>query len=355
MKSFETARGAVLVFVLLVIAMLSAVMVETLNRLSADSVLASNRVNRAQARENAETALVLALRTLAEDRYETANDTLSDDWNSFPDPDMLQSFDINTADIGGTITDEGGLIPLNDIATSEEIAGVFIRLLTNTPFSLQQEKAENLCDAIRDWVDGNDDPRSETSPAEDNFYQSRELPYHCKNGTFDALDELLLVRGMTAALYFDHNGRPGLQRYLTIHSKGKININTAPLPVLAALPSDMEGLRAEEFAQDIDAFRRSKLNKDQLDDTGWFREELTRYADVELPDASLTTTADIFRLRVFGTSGTAKAGINVVVQRTAKPSSTDEDKKDVVFTILERWVDPIPKSLQTSATSDETS
>ncbi len=338
MKTPQTQTGAILVLVLLIIAMLSAIMVETLNRLSADATFATSRLNRFQARENAETGLVLALRSLAEDGYENTYDTLQEDWNTFPAPEELKQFNIDTNDIQGTITDESGLLPINYILKNTAIAEIFVRLLTNAPYGLEEQEAEAIRDAIQDWLDDDDSPRSEINPAEDNFYLTRELPYHCKNGTFSSKDELLLVRGITTDLFFDHDGRPGLYRYITLHSKGEININTAPLALLAALPSDRSNLAAQEFAHDVDTFRRAKTNEDLLGDSNWFRTELKRYADIVVPDV-ITTSSAIFRIHVLGMFGMAKSGLDIIVERTIRDRMTQTDKHEATFTTLERRVD----------------
>lgn len=64
-------------------------------------------------------------------------------------------------------------------------------------------------DAIRDWIDADTEKRP--SGAESEAYQSLKPPYSAKNGPLETLDELLLVRGVTAQLlYGEDANRNGL-------------------------------------------------------------------------------------------------------------------------------------------------
>ncbi len=64
-------------------------------------------------------------------------------------------------------------------------------------------------DAIRDWIDADAEKRS--LGAESEAYQSLNPPYSAKNGPLESLDELLLVRGVTAQLlYGEDANRNGL-------------------------------------------------------------------------------------------------------------------------------------------------
>jgi general secretion pathway protein K len=114
--------------------------------------------------------------------------------------------------------------------------------------------------AMLDWMDPDDD----TNPdgAETDFYQRLESPYVAKNKPCVTLKELLFSRAMTWAMYtgedfnrdsfLDDNERdglfrlppdnedsilqPGLVDIFTVYGGAKVNVNTAPRAVLAALP-----------------------------------------------------------------------------------------------------------------------
>jgi type II secretion system (T2SS) protein K len=66
-----------------------------------------------------------------------------------------------------------------------------------------------IADAILDWIDDDDQPRM--YGAENEYYGTLTPPYETKNGPLESLDELLLVRGVTAQLLFGEDvNRNGL-------------------------------------------------------------------------------------------------------------------------------------------------
>jgi type II secretory pathway component PulK len=113
---------------------------------------------------------------------------------------------------------------------------------------------------ILDWIDEDGD----TNPdgAETDFYERLSPPYICRDGPCATLKELLYSKGVTYSIYtgedlnrnsfLDENERDGLDRMpadnennilemglvdiFTVCGEGRININTAPGVVLAALP-----------------------------------------------------------------------------------------------------------------------
>jgi type II secretory pathway component PulK len=105
--------------------------------------------------------------------------------------------------------------------------------------------------ALFDWMDGDDDTRN--GGAESDFYLSRPVPYRCKNAPLEVLEELMLVRGFTANSYLGAppgaEGPPGAVALLTCLGEGRLNINTAPLPVLKTLPL------SDGAAEQLDKFR----------------------------------------------------------------------------------------------------
>ena len=156
------------------------------------------------------------------------------------------------------IGNESGRIDLN---TAEEDT---LRMVLGS-FGLEEDGLNTIVDSILDWRDKDDLHRA--NGAESDYYRRLEKPYRCKNGDFDSVEELLLVRGVTKELYlaglkdvftvipsggsesgglvpmrrpFGPPGWAGRMRSGAI-SRG-VNINAAPKAVLKALPSMDEGL-----------------------------------------------------------------------------------------------------------------
>ena len=104
--------------------------------------------------------------------------------------------------------------------------------------------ADVITDSIEDWRDRDDLYRP--NGAESDYYQSLENPYLPRNDHLEVAEELLLIRGVTPEIYYGQKGVTdsgervelyGLQKYLTTFTGTvQINVNSAPIPVLAAIP-----------------------------------------------------------------------------------------------------------------------
>lgn len=115
-----------------------------------------------------------------------------------------------------------GKINLNT-ARVELLHGLFISagVLGNEALALVQ--------TILDWRDKDNLVRN--NGAEDTDYKNAGVAYGAKDGFFNSVDELLLVQGMTSALY--QKIRPAL----TVHSKAAgVYPPSAPKQVLLAIP-----------------------------------------------------------------------------------------------------------------------
>lgn len=131
---------------------------------------------------------------------------------------------------------EAGKINLNFVSER-----MLQRVLTN--MGMEGEPKDIVVDSILDWRDPDDFYR--VNGAENDYYQSLAEPYECKNGNFDSLEELLLVRGVTSDLFYGKKAkaqegeeerfeRPvGLKDIFSLYARGEqIDINSASLPVL---------------------------------------------------------------------------------------------------------------------------
>jgi general secretion pathway protein K len=110
---------------------------------------------------------------------------------------------------------------------------------------LTEHDAEALSEAVQDWRD--EDDRERSHGAEGIYYRSRSGGYDCKDGPFENLEELLLVRGVTPALFAK------LEPYLTVYGSGRLNLNTAEPMALSALGLSrlgVEGLLALRAGED---------------------------------------------------------------------------------------------------------
>jgi general secretion pathway protein K len=145
-----------------------------------------------------------------------------------------------------TITDEDGKLNINT-ATQGQLKSLFLES------GVAAEDVDTIVDSILDWIDANDLHR--LNGAEEDYYQSLDPPYSCKDGRFETIEELLLVKGMTPEIFYGSGAVPnapveteqdeeatfsGVVHLLTVVGSGLININTSPEPVLISVLGDAE-------------------------------------------------------------------------------------------------------------------
>jgi general secretion pathway protein K len=135
---------------------------------------------------------------------------------------VVQSFVFEGQSISLVIQDELGRIDLNR-ADTDLLTGLF-RSVGLTP-----EQVSSAVDKILDWRDST--PLKHANGAKDQDYRLAGLPYGPRNGPFQSVEELMLVIGMTPALFAQ------VKPALTVYSGRQfIDPQVAPREALLALP-----------------------------------------------------------------------------------------------------------------------
>jgi general secretion pathway protein K len=164
-----------------------------------------------------------------------------------------------------SVMSEAGKINLN--RASDQLLKQVIKY-----FVEMGEKRDVIADSIQDWRDKDDLHR--INGAENDYYQSLPEPYNCKNGDFDTVEELLLVRGITPELFYGKKTKKegeeeavnfGLKDIFTVFSSAaQVDINSAPREVLRALfgiPPEMAdrviGAREEREFRNVNELRQA--------------------------------------------------------------------------------------------------
>ncbi len=155
------------------------------------------------------------------------------------DEEPVRDVNLGSGNFTYTITDEDRKLNIN-IASPPQLKHVF----QNSGFDITE--VDTIVDSIIDWRDK--DSLHMLNGAEEEYYRSLPEPYSCKDGPFDSIDELLLVKGMTPDILYGSskilrgdNAKDGKQKYdgvakyLTVRGSNKVNINTASRIVLEAL------------------------------------------------------------------------------------------------------------------------
>jgi len=159
---------------------------------------------------------------------------------------------------------KAGLISLND-ASDKTLAALFDSV------GVDRETRNRLVDSILDWRDADDIPHLYGAEVSD-YDNKPGQPVRPRNAPFVTVDELLLVKNMTAEIFFgsfvsdsvtgQYSRIPGVRELVAIRPGGDtVDPNLASFDVLRALPG-----ASAQLAARINAVRREKLfsNNDDL-------------------------------------------------------------------------------------------
>ena len=103
---------------------------------------------------------------------------------------------------------------------------------------------------------------------------------------------------------------PGLAQCLSVYGDAKININTAPRPVLRALAVEM----TDEDVKQLDKYRREAQNN--LADAAWYQ-KIPRATPIPIPAGLIKVKSEIFRITAVGLQGRMSERITGVIKRGA--------------------------------------
>lgn len=236
-------RGFALVITLIITALLIAVTTEFIHDVFVETSLLHGYEDAQQASLLAESGVqggikVLKLALSAQDYT-----SLLDGWAA---PQVFQD---ERGSLSINISEESSKLDINSIVfpngtLNEDYYGIAQRLLDRLGLPT------DLCDSVADWIDSDDSTRA--GGAESTFYQALSPPYSAKNAPLETYEELRMVSG------FNETILRKLNPYLTVYADSngsiysKVNINTAPVELLAALDEQM----TDELAARIVEYRK---------------------------------------------------------------------------------------------------
>ncbi|HHW4680252.1 MAG TPA: general secretion pathway protein GspK [Xylella taiwanensis] len=216
------ARGAALILVLWLVALLTAMIGVFALSARVEHLQGSVLVSGAQAQEVARAGLEYAV-----SRLQSSNPAQVA-W--IPDG---RPYDWRYADatLQMRMSDESGKVDLN--VADLQLLTALIRAL-----GVDVERAARLAGAIIDWRDT--DHLVSPGGAEDSDYAAAGLPYGAKDNPFESIGELRLVLGMDTDLY-----RRMLPNVTIYSGNLKPDVRCAPVPVLTALGQDVGAVLAQ--------------------------------------------------------------------------------------------------------------
>lgn len=234
-------RGAVLLVVLWVVLAMSMLAVSFSSTIRTEVDAARYVVEKKQAHYLARAGMEYAVYEILKRQVASGNQLMGPGFSGGggpPIPVMQNlSLDLTGGGVDVRITDESGKINVN-------AAPDFLIFNLLVMVGMNEDAAAAATDSILDWVDVDEMPRP--LGAESEFYMMKDPPYRPKNGPMTVPEELLMVKGITPEIFYGRKGLSqdgdpveyyGLKKYLTTYASGAaININSAPVPVLASLP-----------------------------------------------------------------------------------------------------------------------
>jgi general secretion pathway protein K len=230
-------KGFALVMTLVLTALMVAVLVEMIHQIYVDVSISRGFRDGQQASLLAESGVTGGTKLLQVALQGKDYTSLSDAWAA---PIKL---DDETGTIEISITEESGKLCINDLVQPRGIDDFTLLALNRLGKRLQIP--ENVWNALADWMDNDDSPRS--NGAETSYYQAQKPPYVAHNAKLATIAELSLVRGFTS------ENVTALRPFVTIYAdaiQSPVNINTAPKEVLKALDDGIDDRMAERILEE---------------------------------------------------------------------------------------------------------
>jgi len=227
-KFTSRSRGAALMAVLWLIAILALACMATLRVISFDMELASSKVHGSRARQVAEMGIAVGSHNLVK-----RTDPILHQMNE----ETGEGFEVK-------VFSEGGRFNINYLLGRGDKAllkSLFI------DWGIENDAAQEIADALGDWIDADDN--EELNGAEKEYYEKEGRINQPFNRPFYNLSEMQLVRGMEMV----EAVKPDWRDWFTIWSTGQLDVNEASaelIAIAAEVPVDMADLVPENVRGD---------------------------------------------------------------------------------------------------------
>lgn len=232
-------RGVALMLVVWLLIVLGLVAAGIARSSRAGSLIMVNHQARAAARYAAESGIAATVarleRLLSSARSPRARALLFRELGHYLAD--LREVEIGQARCAVALADLNARIDLNR-SDERTLLAFFSRFADET-------EASSVVAALQDYKDGDDLARARGAEAAD--YARARSPFVPSNGPLRRLEEFRRIAGVTDELAFT------VAEHITVHGDGRINPNTAPEPVLAALvgPTGARRLIAQREAGEV--------------------------------------------------------------------------------------------------------
>ena len=352
-RPFSNQKGVALIATLAVVAILCVVALEAGRMVGTAALKTSVENDNYAAREMALSGIHLAMMILAKDGAANEIDSVQEPW---ADSTLLAlavaEAGMDPTKVNLVITDEMGKIQLNALLTrfpgNEANDDQQVLLERFLSLAAPEEKPEGvgsaveIVNALKDWLDSKDDDAiTGLTGAESTYYESLDPGYPCANGPLRHINELYSVKGVVDGFLSQEYISQGMETItagreitagdlFTVYGlgdkedtdenrfafSGEVNINTAPVAVLAALLPEGR----DDNAQDLADYRTEKASLGQefsyTLEPGWYEQVISLDDDEKKAfDALITYSSSIFRVVCSAEKNGRVVTLSVVVKR----------------------------------------
>jgi len=289
----------------------------------------------------AESGIQAAMALLIKDKTANETDTLADIW---ADPEMMNSIlgelPFENGSLEVVVTNEMSRLQVNALIrfpegrefneTHRELWDRFLSYWIETN-EIQDVDSISLINALKDWLDsGDNDAITGLSGAESEYYTDLDPPYAPANGPVRYLSEIGRIKGFTRDLLQGQGDAEGLEAHLTVFGiqtdggpdsawEGRINMNTAGLPVIAALLP----VEYRDLAESIFQYRRELEENEAFDilSTPKWYQNAPGATDVEIDPNLISLSSDVFRIESRARLNDSSFSVSAILLRQQSQNS----------------------------------
>jgi len=318
-------KGIALILVLLVIVLLMAIVFEFSFAMRVEINAAQNFKDETDCYFYAQSGFYQAVAEITKSHVFLDDEETTEETSPWREDQRKIEMGIGRGKAEVTIGGERGKYDINTVPEN---------LLRNliTTLGIKEEERDIIVDSIMDWKDT--DNLHRINGAEDDYYQSLPHPYHCKDGPFDVVEELLQVRGVTPSLLYGvfatNKGeekpfwQKGLVDLVTVYTRSfQVDANTAPKEVLMSIPGMTEA--------DADRIIKAREEK-PLKDLKQFGDPVFTPASIKYLSLYPSTVYTII-----ATGSIPESGVLRRIKGVVKINLTGRKKFQILF-----WVDNYP-------------
>lgn len=322
-------NGFVLISVVLIIVMLTAILLQFNYNSRMDVSVIDNFQIQQQAMCYARGGLNVVLDAIVDNPDAASNDALYKLITKQPE------INIGTGHCVIRVADESGKLNINmlkkasgslDRSRIDQLLAIID--IVNQDMPAGGEVPYGIVPAIIDWTDLDDDVtllefvRNDNLGAESNYYKKLRPSYQCANAPLDSINDIILLKGIASRQASEQHGLiETLENYITTFGQGKININTAPVAIIASL----SGQISIALAEAIVAARVEKpfQSRHDLLLVGQMSDE--KY-DAIKDSITFSTEENVYTVTALGYAGNLQAAVNAIVK-----INTDTNSLEIIY------------------------